>query len=96
MEAIVALIRRESIMLKTILVSALLAVSLPIAARSQDQIAARLTLSVAGVSSSIGHPTSPSPFAEIATKSADAARRFAARAVNADYEMPPFCTVLRW
>lgn len=75
---------------------ALLFVGLPNAAKSQDQIAARLTLSVAGGPSSIGHPTSPHPFAEIASKSADAARRFAARTVNTDYDLPPFCTVRRW
>lgn len=86
----------ESLMLKTLLPSVLLLVSLASVARSQDQMSARLTLSVTGVPSSNGYARLRDPFEEISSKSADAARRFAARAANIDEDSPRMCSGRRW
>lgn len=82
-------------MLKTLFISALFAVSAN-SAGAQDQISARLSLTVTGVPSSIAYAPSSHPFAGIASKSADAARRFAVRVANVDDDSPQFCTVRRW
>ena len=83
-------------MQKTVLLSVLLAASLTSVAKLQDQMSARPTPIVAGVPSSIGYASPPSPFDEISSKSADAARRFAVRTVNIDDDSPRMCSGRRW
>jgi hypothetical protein len=82
-------------MLKTLLTSVLLAFCLADVARAQDQISARLTLSVTGVPSSMGYATTPNPFKHVWSKPAGAARRFTALSHD-DGRTSGMCSGRRW
>lgn len=83
-------------MLKTLLLSALLATSLAPAAKSQDRGPVRPVPIVAVGPGSIAHPSPTGPLDEIKTRSTEAALRFATRRVDTGNPSPGLCTGRRW
>lgn len=83
-------------MLKTLLPSVLLAVSMTTAAKSQDHGPARPTSVTIGGPWSIGLASPPDPRDEIASRTADAALRFATRREDTDDDSAGLCAGRRW